>query len=98
VEDFGKAKIDFFRQRLPDLESIPSHDTFNRFFSLLQPGYFERIFRHWMFEICQKYEGVVAIDGKIIRGASKCTAKHPTVHRGLNSIWSVLGLSPMGSV
>lgn len=38
VEDFGKAKIDFFRQRLPDLESIPSHDTFNRFFSLLQPG------------------------------------------------------------
>ncbi len=93
VEDFGKAKIDFFRQRLPDLESIPSHDTFNRFFSLLQPGYFERIFRHWMFEICQKYEGVVAIDGKIIRGASKCTAKHPTGSPGFKlhmvSAWAV---------
>ena len=62
VEDFGNAKIDFFRERLPGLESIPSHDTFNRFFSALNPEYFERIFRHWMFEICEKYEGVVAID------------------------------------
>ena len=45
IEDFGNAKIDFFRERLPGLESIPSHDTFNRFFSALNPEYFERIFR-----------------------------------------------------
>lgn len=77
VEDFGNAKISFFRDRLPGLESVPSHDTFNRFFSLLAPDYFERVFRHWMFEICNKYEGVVAIDGKTIRGASKCCAAHP---------------------
>lgn len=77
IEAFGKAKIDFFRKRLPDLESIPSHDTFNRFFSLLKPDYFERVFRHWMFEICEKYEGVVPIDGKTIRGASKCCGSHP---------------------
>ncbi|WP_417186567.1 transposase family protein [Bacteroides sp.] len=31
--------IDFFRERLPGLESIPSHDTFNRFFSALNPEY-----------------------------------------------------------
>ena len=30
-----------------------------------------------MFEICEKYEGVVAIDGKTIRGASKCSSSHP---------------------
>lgn len=82
IEEFGNAKIDFFRERLPDLESIPSHDTFNRFFSLLHPGYFERVFRHWMFEICEKYEGVVAIDGKTIRGASKCTSDHPAGSSG----------------
>jgi len=82
IEDFGNAKIDFFRERLPGLESIPSHDTFNRFFSALNPEYFERIFRHWMFEICEKYEGVVAIDGKTIRGASKCTSSHPAGNPG----------------
>lgn len=77
IEDFGKAKISFFRQRLPDIKSIPSHDTFNRFFKLLAPDYFERVFRHWMFGICEKYKGVVAIDGKTIRGASKCCPAHP---------------------
>lgn len=102
VEEFGKAKIDFFRQRLPGLEHIPSHDTFNRFFSLLQPDYFERIFRHWMFEICQKYEGVVAIDGKTIRGASKCTLDHPAGSPGFKlhmvSAWAVSNGISLGQV
>ena len=56
IEDFGNAKIDFFRERLPGLESIPSHDTFNRFFSALNPEYFERIFNHRKLEICKKNE------------------------------------------
>jgi len=102
VEEFGKAKIDFFRQRLPGLEHIPSHDTFNCFFSLLQPDYFERIFRHWMFEICQKYEGVVAIDGKTIRGASKCTLDHPAGSPGFKlhmvSAWAVSNGISLGQV
>ena len=34
-----------------------------------------------MLEICEKYEGVVAIDGKTIRGASKCSSSHPTGNR-----------------
>ena len=36
--------------RIPDLEFIPSHDTFNRFFSIIKPEYFELIFRNW--EMC----------------------------------------------
>jgi predicted transposase YbfD/YdcC len=98
IEEFGKAKFDFFRSRLPGLQSIPSHDTLNRFFSALEPGYFERVFRHWMFEICEKYEGVVPIDGKTIRGASKCTADNPTGSPGFQlhivSAWAAAnGLS-----
>lgn len=102
IADFGNAKIDFFRERLPGLKSIPSHDTFNRFFSLLKPDYFERVFRHWMFEICAKYEGVVAIDGKTIRGASKCCASHPTGTPGFKlhmvSAWAVANGISLGQL
>nr|WP_257469766.1 ISAs1 family transposase [Bacteroides caecimuris] len=73
IERFGICKFDFFKRRFPDLVKIPSHDTFNRFFSLLKPGYFELVFRDWVSELCGKYEGVVAIDGKMLRGASKCS-------------------------
>ena len=35
IEDFGKSHIDYFKSKLEGLESIPSHDTFNRVFLLL---------------------------------------------------------------
>ena len=53
IEEFGNAKIAFFKSRIPDLEFIPSHDTFNRFFSIIKPEYFELIFRYWVKEVCQ---------------------------------------------
>ena len=64
IEEFGNAKIAFFKSRIPDLEFIPSHDTFNRFFSIIKPEYFELIFRNWVKQVCQEVKGVVAIDGK----------------------------------
>lgn len=72
IEEFGHAKFDFFKSRIPDLEVIPSHDTFNRFFSIIKPSYFELIFRNWVKQVCQEIKGVVAIDGKLMRGPSKC--------------------------
>lgn len=77
IEEFGNSRKDFFAERIPSFRGVPSHDTFNRFFSSLSPDYFERVFRYWMSEICGKYEGIVAIDGKTIRGASKCTNSNP---------------------
>ena len=47
IEEFGNAKIAFFKSCIPSLEFIPSHDTFNRFFSMIKPDYFEWIFRNW---------------------------------------------------
>jgi predicted transposase YbfD/YdcC len=77
IQEFGRAKESFFRSRIPSFKSVPSHDTFNRFFSALNPEYFEKVFRNWMLETCTKYKGVVAIDGKTLRGASKCTGTNP---------------------
>lgn len=39
IKAFGHSKIDFFKKQLPDLEFIPSHDTFNRLFSMLDPSH-----------------------------------------------------------
>ena len=69
VEEFGKRKEAFFRSRIKNFKGVPSHDTFNRVFSILNPKELERVFRLWIGEICGKYRGIVAIDGKEICGA-----------------------------
>lgn len=70
ISAFGRIKESFFRSRLSRFNGIPSHDTLNRFFNMLDPVYFEEEFRFWVDCLCQKYHGVVAIDGKAVRGAS----------------------------
>lgn len=102
IEEFGKAKFDFFKKRIPDLESIPSHDTFNRLFSIIKPDYFELIFRNWVKQVCQEIDGVVAIDGKLMRGPSRCDEKHTTGKDGFKlwmvSAWSVSNGISLGQV
>ena len=82
IEEFGNAKIAFFKSRIPGLEFIPSHDTFNRFFSMIKPDYFELIFRNWVKRVCLEVKGVVAIDGKLMRGPSQCDGEHTTGKEG----------------
>lgn len=75
IEDYGVVKIDFLESIL-DLENgIPSHDTFNRFFSLLKPSLFEEYFVSWIKSISNQYKGVVAIDGKTVKGSKKSGLK-----------------------
>ena len=69
IEDFGKSKESFFAAKLSNFNGIPSHDTFNRFFSALDPLKFEESYRQWVQSILKCYSGHIAIDGKTIRGA-----------------------------
>ena len=69
IEEFGVTHIDFFKSKIKGLEEIPSHDTFNRVFSLINPKEFEAGFREWVQDLYGKYKGVIAIDGKEMRGA-----------------------------
>ena len=48
IEEFGVTHIDFFKSKIKGLEEIPSHDTFNRVFSLINPKEFEAGFREWV--------------------------------------------------
>ena len=45
VEEFGRAKLKWFRTFLPLPNGIPSHDTFGRVFAKLDPTAFEACFR-----------------------------------------------------
>jgi predicted transposase YbfD/YdcC len=47
----------------------PSHDTFGEVFRVLDAAVFERCFRQWIASIVGVAEGVVAFDGKTVRGS-----------------------------
>ena len=69
IEEFGKAKEEWFRRFLKLPHGIPSHDTFGRVFSLLDPEQFSACFMDWVRSVSELAHGeVVAIDGKTLRG------------------------------
>jgi predicted transposase YbfD/YdcC len=68
IAEFGRAKQARLKQFLELPNGIPSHDTFGRVFSLLQPEAFEACFRDWVEAIRAVIPGeVIAIDGKTLR-------------------------------
>src|SRR5580692_6889576 len=84
MADFGQSKEELLRLVLRLEHGVPSHDTFSRVFRLLEPEAFERAFRQFMaaFAKANKLElsGVVAIDGKALRGAYERGGKTSTLH------------------
>lgn len=87
MEEFGKEKEDFLRQLLPLENGIPSHDTINRVFMLIDAALFEQCFRAWTAELSRGIEAadpsgekeLIAIDGKSICN-SACK------HQGLGAL------------
>jgi hypothetical protein len=74
MEEFGKAKKQWFSTFLSLPNGIPSHDTFNRVFSALDPECFHEFFINWTAGLREKVNReIVAIDGKALRRA--CNAK-----------------------
>jgi predicted transposase YbfD/YdcC len=69
MEDFGRAKEELLRRFLRLEHGIPSHDTFSRVFRLLDPKAFEAAFCRFMVGFAKQLRGVIAVDGKALRGA-----------------------------
>ncbi len=67
--DFLTLHEEYFINLL-DLENgIPSHDTFSRVFSLINPNEFMNIFIEWIKDIVGQKGLHIAIDGKAIKSA-----------------------------
>ena len=87
VEEFGNAKIDWFRTFLELANDIASHDTFGRVFALLDPDQFRLCFVSWIQAISQITEGeVVALDGKTLRRSHDDTLGKGAIH--MVSAWA----------
>lgn len=87
VESFGHAKFTWLSRLLKLPNGIPSHDTFNRVFGLIDSVQFERCFINWIKQVIQVTDGqVVAIDGKQVRGSYDTSTDQAAIH--LVSAWA----------
>ena len=69
VVQFGKAKKEWFATFLKLPHGIASHDTFGRVFQILDAQALEKVCIAWLQGIAGQVQGVVAIDGKTLRGS-----------------------------
>jgi predicted transposase YbfD/YdcC len=75
---FAREKEAFLRQFLKLENGLPSHDTFSRVFRLLDPEQFRACFQKFMGTFAQACEGVIAIDGKVLRRSfDKASGRSP---------------------
>ncbi len=87
VEEFGYCKEKWFKTFLDLPNGIPSHDTFGRVFSLLDPKAFEECFMKWITNLATASKGrLVAIDGKTIRRSLDKANSKSAIH--MVSAWS----------
>ena len=88
INEFGVAKYEWLKTFLALPNGIPSHDTFGRVFSLIDPDKFEACFCAWIesLEIDTNNE-IIAIDGKTLRGSGNKRKNEKSLH--LVSAWAV---------
>ena len=92
---FGRCKADWFKTWLPLPNGIPSHDTFNRVFCLIDPSKFMECFLSWTQSVREAFAGeLVALDGKTLRG-SRAHGQGP-VH--LVNVWAARNRLVLGQL
>jgi predicted transposase YbfD/YdcC len=87
MELFGQAKQQWLRRLLELPHGIPSHDTFGRVFSRLDPEAFGQCFLGWSAALHEATQGeVIALDGKTLRHSFDTAAGQAALH--LVSAWA----------
>lgn len=100
IEEFGRAKEEWFKKFLELPNRIPAHDTFRRVFMLLKPEAFQDSFLNWVKSVFELSGGsLVNIDGKQLRGSrSKKEAHDGTEGLRIVSAWAVENSLVLGQV
>jgi predicted transposase YbfD/YdcC len=96
IAEFGRAKEPWFRTFLELPNGIPSHDTFGRVFARIDPERFAVCFSRWMQSLSDTLGGVVAIDGKTLRGSYDRDDQRAAIH--MVSAWAVANGVVLGQV
>ena len=77
---FAETKEPFLRSFLKLENGVPSHDTFSRLFRNLDPEQFRASFQQFMAKFSEHCQGVVAIDGKVLRRSFDRASGKSAVH------------------
>lgn len=87
IELFGKSREKWLKKFLTLKNGIPSHDTFNRVLSAINPKKFHECFIEWVDTIREKIsKEIIAVDGKTIRRACKKSNGNKATH--IVSAWA----------
>lgn len=73
IEEFCRESLNWFSSFLDVSRGVPSHDTFRRVFSIIDPQQFEKAVISWIEKTrnkCGVDKRVIALDGKSLRGFS----------------------------
>lgn len=86
IEEFGELNYEWLKTVLELPNGIPSHDTFNRVFSLLDTAALQQCFISWVQSVAQISEGrIISIDGKRMCNSGESGSK-AIIH--MVSAWS----------
>jgi predicted transposase YbfD/YdcC len=97
VEQYGNSKYDWLKQFLQLPNGIPSHDTFGRLFSLLDPKQFSNAFTNWWQSIRTLLDqNHIAIDGKTVRSSYDKMMGKGAIH--MVSAWAVENAMILGQI
>lgn len=87
MEDFAETKEEWLRKHIELPGGIPSHDTFRRVFSTMDPDAFLACFMAWSESLHTATKGeVIALDGKAIRHSFDTASGQPALH--IISAWA----------
>ncbi|GAC1437107.1 MAG: ISAs1-like element ISEc26 family transposase [Burkholderiaceae bacterium] len=80
IEGWGEANVERLRQYLELRNGIPGHDTIRRVFEAIDPKRLETVLLEWIGHVCPALGGVIAIDGKSVRGSGSTCRGQRALH------------------
>ena len=97
IEEYGQAQVEWFAQLLELPHGIPSHDTFRRVLSCLDPEELTQCFMSWTGALSELSGGdIVAIDGKTLRHSFDRATSKAAIH--MVSAWANANRLVLGQV
>ncbi len=97
IEEFGRAKEEWFTEVLGLKHGIPSHDTFGEVYAAIDTEHFSSCFSRWIADLAKLTEGeVIAIDGKCLRRSIDKASKKAAIY--MVSAWAQQNNLVLGQV